>query len=85
MGTKLTKMLQPCWAIVTKFNLENVNFWNSLDEVLYCYRDLRTTRIGKGKSKGKINLKDYAFDEERPEKGQDARSTVSNQIMPPKK
>lgn len=68
-----------------RFNLGNVSLCYILDEVLYCYRDLRSTRIGKGKSKGKINLKDYAFDEEEPEKVNDARSTVSNQMMPPKK
>ena len=48
------------------FNSANVFILPILDESLYIYRD--RSKVAKSKSRGKINLKDYMFDEDNNQK-----------------
>ena len=42
-------------------NLENVIYFNYLDQSLYRFVDKNSANRNKSKGKGKINLKDYLF------------------------
>lgn len=54
------------WKMGIPYSLANVYFSSILDQCLYKFVDKNSSNRNKSKGKGKINLKDYLFEENGP-------------------